>query len=1107
MKTPLTFIFLFFFSQIFAQPFGINLAGAEFGTNRPGFGGDMPGQFNIDYTYPNAQELDYYQSKGFELVRIPVRWERLQNNLNGPINSAEVNRLKNLLNEVQNRNMKAIIDVHNYGRYKISGIEYIIGSSTVSVAHVKDFWTKLAFELKGRNEIWGYGIMNEPHDMLPQVSWFSIAQEIINGIRSTDQATTIIVGGDSWSSALRWVNESDNLKNLSDPNNNLIYEAHVYFDNDQSGTYNDDYVTEGGTPDKGIEYVADFVNWLQQNNLKGFIGEYGIPANDARWLTTLDRFLAYLEANCINGTYWAGGRWWPDDYELSIEPINGNERPQMAIVEKYTSLLSTCGGNNTFACEGFESGLGLFSQSSNDNIDWIRKSGRTSSSATGPSAALEGNYYMYVESSYPNYPNKVAKLISQNFTITDPNVSTLIIPYHMYGSTMGSLSVNIIQGNQSTNVFTVSGDQLNSWKEASINLSSYLNQSIAVEIVGTTGTSYRSDIAIDYICLGSGPACTPGALCNDGDECTVNDVYQSNCSCSGETFSPTISNITFQNNPTGCREVNQMIINYPTTLAFLEFDISIDGGNTYKEAYTPQGSITFDAGPGNYSIYMRTEDGGCPKKITDLLVDAPADSDGDGICDLEDSCPNDPNNNCGSGNCDIGNTTNFDNGNWGFWQDGGANAVFLTSPTYSNSPPNSIYLKGNTLSSNIRTFEFSHNGSIQIDFNLFPLSMETGDKFHIEVVNENTFWTIAKTYVSGQDFMNGVRKDLSLTITDFDFSRDARIRFRAETNSLSDYIILDDIVLSFCGDACTDVDQDGVCQESDPNDNDPCIPNSCAQVDCSRDANIDQTCSYNESFEPNFGLWLNDSGSQINWARRSGGTPSSSTGPSSANNGSVYIYVESSTSGRGYPNKVAILESPCFTIPNASSNGMFFSFDYHMYGSTMGSLVLEITSDDINWNSVWSKSGNQGNQWESASINITQFNGQSVRLRFRAVTGSSYRSDIAIDNVRAGCNSSLRQVSLKSKPHTTVEKNESSQLQVFPNPVQSNLQIQWTQQKSEHSTYINIINESGQIVFNSMIDAKYLETVIDVNAYPSGLYYVHIKQGELEQVKKFIKFK
>src|SRR5690606_12171314 len=61
-----------------AQPFGINLSGAEFGPV------NIPGVHNRDYTYPTTAELDYFKSKGLTLIRFPFKWERIQRELKGP---------------------------------------------------------------------------------------------------------------------------------------------------------------------------------------------------------------------------------------------------------------------------------------------------------------------------------------------------------------------------------------------------------------------------------------------------------------------------------------------------------------------------------------------------------------------------------------------------------------------------------------------------------------------------------------------------------------------------------------------------------------------------------------------------------------------------------------------------------------------------------------------------------------------------------------------------------------------------------------------------------------------------------------------------------------
>lgn len=74
---------------------------------------------------------------------------------------------------------------------------------------------------------------------------------------------------------------SDNLKNLKAPSHKLIFEAHVYFDKDNSGTYKNSYDVEETTPFTAVDRVKPFAGWLKANKLKGFLGEYGVPGNDA----------------------------------------------------------------------------------------------------------------------------------------------------------------------------------------------------------------------------------------------------------------------------------------------------------------------------------------------------------------------------------------------------------------------------------------------------------------------------------------------------------------------------------------------------------------------------------------------------------------------------------------------------------------------------------------------------------------------------------------------------------------------------------------------------------------------------------------------------------
>ncbi|MGH1337916.1 MAG: trypsin-like peptidase domain-containing protein [Aureispira sp.] len=170
---------------------------------------------------------------------------------------------------------------------------------------------------------------------------------------------------------------------------------------------------------------------------------------------------------------------------------------------------------------------------------------------------------------------------------------------------------------------------------------------------------------------------------------------------------------------------------------------------------------------------------------------------------------------------------------------------------------------------------------------------------------------------------------------------------------------------------------------------------------------------YNESFNGNIGAWTQNSNDNTNWTVRSGSTPSSNTGPSAAINGSHYIYVESSSPQ--YPSKSAILTSPCFDFSSLTSSAAI-TFQYHMYGASMGNLRLQASTDGgSSWATLWTQTGDQGNSWKAASINVGSLAGNSsVQLRLNGTTGSSWQGDMAIDqfsisngSVSNNCNSSF----------------------------------------------------------------------------------------------------
>ena len=120
---------------------------------------------------------------------------------------------------------------------------------------------------------------------------------------------------------------------------------------------------------------------------------------------------------------------------------------------------------------------------------------------------------------------------------------------------------------------------------------------------------------------------------------------------------------------------------------------------------------------------------------------------------------------------------------------------------------------------------------------------------------------------------------------------------------------------------------------------------------------------------------------------------SSDTGPSRdhTTGSGYYIYTKASDGWPDY-NKLRRLESPLFSLQQDAS----LSFFYQMYGSSMGTLSIEAYGDGIGWSTLWSRTGDQGNAWRGAAVVLPA---STTRVRINGVTGNSYRSDMALDDV------------------------------------------------------------------------------------------------------------
>lgn len=114
---------------------GVNIAGAEFGYTQ------LPGRIGTTHTYNSIRTFQYFAARSLNLIRLQIRWERLQTTVQGPLDPTNLNALKQDIEWARMSGCKVILDAHNYGRYRTNGQppDQIIDNGLVKAADLADF--------------------------------------------------------------------------------------------------------------------------------------------------------------------------------------------------------------------------------------------------------------------------------------------------------------------------------------------------------------------------------------------------------------------------------------------------------------------------------------------------------------------------------------------------------------------------------------------------------------------------------------------------------------------------------------------------------------------------------------------------------------------------------------------------------------------------------------------------------------------------------------------------------------------------------------------------------------------------------------------------------
>ena len=667
--------------------------------------------------------------------------------------------------------------------------------------------------------------------------------------------------------------------------------------------------------------------------------------------------------------------------------------------------------------------------SSADDGDWIVETGATGSSNTGPSgdtttAGGTGNY-LYIETS--GCAGDTAILESPCFDVNGLACPGMEFYYHMFGATMGDFFVDVSfdNGVTWTNRFALSGDQGDKWQSAIIDLSGP-SSTAKVRFRGIKGSSFTSDLAIDQVTVDdfngvtfnaafAGLPATASVLDPDltlvpaetGGTFSGPGVF-------GNTWSPGAAGpgthvITYTIGPGACATSTSQSVTVSGISCTNTFNMPyVEDFESYSTCATTCGTVCPIGGGwinnGNDNNEWLTDQGGTPTSGTgpDGVDANPGTSTGNYLY-VESSSP-----------CNVG-------------------PAILTGPCFNVTGTCPVF-----------SFQYHKDGTSQ---STSALTLETS-------VDGGNTWTQA-TSITG-DFGTDWQTEL-VDFSGFTGST-VRVRFLATITGTSADMAIDDIRLTDLSTAdptftglpatlstfdspvtLTPVTPGGTFSGPGVTGNQfsPAAAgigthvvtytlsfgsNTACQLTSTETITVTglqcgtvSSFPYAEDFEtfstctPTCGVacpvsngWINTPGDDVDWTTDQGGTTSGSTGPTTDfNPGSStgnYMYIE--TSSPCAVGEVAELLSPCVNIPTTATCPVF-SFGYHMYGATMGTLNVDISTDGgTTWTQIFTESGDQGDQWLSRIIDLSAYAGQDVRFRFQGIIGTSFTSDMAIDDIR-----------------------------------------------------------------------------------------------------------
>lgn len=245
------------------------------------------------------KHFQYLADTGFNTIRVNLHYRIFEDdNVPGSYKQSGWDFIDYYIQWAKNHNLYLVLDIHipQGGLQPTGGGGACLWDNVTNQTRLTNLWKAIAQQYADEPTIAAYDLLNEPNPTSSVSQWQTLAQQIVDAIRTVDQNHLIII------ERVNWIFAADGSSPLADWNlnllssfqvsvndDNVIYDYHFYDpteysiqnenSNPDDGNYPDENVTQtakdGSTMLRNKAYLEYEINLENRDNGPMFVGEWG----------------------------------------------------------------------------------------------------------------------------------------------------------------------------------------------------------------------------------------------------------------------------------------------------------------------------------------------------------------------------------------------------------------------------------------------------------------------------------------------------------------------------------------------------------------------------------------------------------------------------------------------------------------------------------------------------------------------------------------------------------------------------------------------------------------------------------------------------------------